>query len=92
MTLTGNYSYEFIDSMVTIVENIKRDLMKQPKAKRSEPYRMYIKGITKAYVILAKKVLDKIFAEQVITYLYSEFEKPLSEHLGFPMPETNPYL
>ncbi|NJD78243.1 MAG: hypothetical protein FIB08_14320 [Candidatus Methanoperedens sp.] len=92
MTLTGNYSYEFIDTMITIVENIKRDMMKQRKGSRSEPHRMYIKGITEGYVILAKKVLEKIFAEQVIIYIYSEFEKPVTEHLGFPMQETNPYL
>ncbi len=79
MTLTGNFSYEFIDSMITIVEKIKRDMMKQRKGSRSEPNRMYIKGITRGYVILAKEVLDKIFAEQVIIYLYSEFEKPLLE-------------
>jgi hypothetical protein len=67
-------------------EEIKLEMMKYPKGSLYEPQRTKINGITVAYIELAKKVLDRISAEILIHSLYFEFEKPVSEYLGFAMP------
>lgn len=89
--LIGDCSYELIGAIMAITENIKTETMKYPKGSLFEPHRTQINGITKAYVELSKKVLDRVAAEQLIHYLYFEFEKPLSEYLGFAMPIRMPY-
>lgn len=91
MVLTGDYAHEFIGSVVTITEDIKLETMKLPKGSLYEPHRTQINGMTKAYVELSKKLLDRISAEQLIRHLYFEFEKPISEYLGFAMPKNLPY-
>lgn len=83
--------HEFIESIVTITEGIKLETMKLPKGSLYEPHRARINGITIAYVKLAQKILDRPSAETIIRYLYFEFEKPISEYLGFAMPIRMPY-
>lgn len=90
MVLTEDCAHEFIESIVTITEDIKLETMKLPKGSLYEPHRTRINGITVAYVKLAKKVLDRISAEILIHSLYFEFEKPISEYLGFAMPIRMP--
>lgn len=85
MTLLDNCTDEFIETIVKIAEDIKSEAMKWPKGSLYEPHRMKISGITEAYVELSKKLLDRLPAEQLIRYLYFEFEKPISEYLGFVM-------
>lgn len=91
MVLTGDCAYEFIGSIIDITEGIKLKTMQLPKGSLYEPHRIQINGITKAYVELAKKLLDRPSAEQIIKHLYFEFEKPISEYLGFRMPIRMPY-
>lgn len=85
MVLTGENANELIGSIISITNDIKIDTMKYPKGSLYEPHRSQINGITKAYVQLAKQVLDRVSTEQLIHYLYFEFEKPISEYLGFNM-------
>ena len=91
MVLTEDCTYEFIGSIIAITDGIKLETMKLPKGSLYEPHRTQINGITKAYVELAKKLLDRPSAEQIIKHLYFEFEKPISEYLGFRMPIRMPY-
>ena len=91
MVLTGDYADELMGTIVTITEGIKLETMKMPKGSLYEPHRTQINGITKAYIELAKKLLDRPSAEQVIRYLYFDFEKPISEYLGFSMSIRMPY-
>lgn len=91
MVLTEDCTYEFIGSIIAITDGIKLETMKLPKGSLYEPHRTQINGITKAYVELAKKLLDRLSAEQIIKHLYFEFEKPISEYLGFRMPIRMPY-
>jgi hypothetical protein len=90
MVLTEDCAHEFIGSIVTITEGIKLETMKMPKGSLYEPHRTQINGITIAYVKLAKKLVDRASAETIIRYLYFEFEKPISEYLGFAMPKNIP--
>ena len=89
--LTGDSAHELIGTIVKITEEIKLETMKHPKGSLYEPRRTQINGITKAYVELAKKVLDRPSAETLNHYLYFEFEKPISEYLGFRMSIRLPY-
>ena len=91
MVLYGDCAHELLGAIVTIAEEIKSESMKMPKGSLYEPHRTQINGITKAYVKLAQKTLDRPSAEQLIHYLYFEFEKPISEYLGFAMPIRMPY-
>lgn len=91
MVLIGNCESEFIGAILIIVDNIKLETMKHPKGSLYEHDRSQINGITKAYVELSKKILGSIAAEQIIHYLYFEFEKPLSEYLGFRMSTRLPH-
>lgn len=91
MVLTGDCANELMGTIVSIVEDIKLETMKLPKGSLYEPHRTQINGITNAYVRLAKKLLDRLSAEQIIRYLYFDFEKPLSEYLGFNMSIRIPY-
>lgn len=91
MVLSGDYANEFIGAIVTITEDIKLETMKLPKGSLYEPHRTQINGMTKAYIELSKRLLDRVSAEQLIHYLYFEFEKPISEYLGFAMPKRTPY-
>lgn len=85
MILTGDSALELAGTIVKITEEMKSEVMKYPKGSLYEPHRAQINGITKAYIELVKRVLDRVSAEQLIHYLYFEFEKPLSEYLGFRM-------
>ncbi len=85
MTLLEDCANEFIGAIIKTTEDIKSETMKLPKGSLYEPHRTQINGITKAYVELSKKLLDRPSAEQLIHYLYFEFEKPISEYLGFLM-------
>ncbi len=85
MVLIGDCESEFIGAILRITDDMKLETMKHPKGSLYEPHRTQINGITKAYVELSKKILGRIAAEQIIHYLYFEFEKPLSEYLGFRM-------
>ena len=91
MVLTGDCGYELIGTIIKITEEIKLETMKMPKGSLYEPHRAQINGITKAYVKLAQKALDRSSAEQIIRYLYFDFEKPISEYLGFAMSIRMPY-
>lgn len=91
MTLLEDCANEFIGTVIKITEGIKMETMKLPKGSLYEPHRAQINGITKAYVELSKKLLDRIAAEQLIHHLYFEFEKPISEYLGFAMSIRMPY-
>lgn len=91
MVLVGDSAYEFIGAILSITENIRLETMKLPKGSLYEPHRTKINGITIAYVKLANRLLDRISAETLIHDLYFEFEKPLSEYLGFAMPIRMPY-
>lgn len=91
MVLIGDCANELIGAIIKITENIKLEAMKMPKGSLYEPHRTQINGITKAYIELSKKLLDRISAEQLIHYLYFEFEKPISEYLGFAMSIRMPY-
>ena len=85
MVLYGDCAHELLGAIITIAEEIKSESMKLPKGSLYEPHRAHISGITSAYVKLAQKILDRPSAEQLIHYLYFEFEKPISEYLGFAM-------
>lgn len=85
MVLTGEDANELIGAILSITSNISVETMKHPKGSLFEPHRAQINGITKAYVELSKTVLDRVSAEQLIHYLYFDFEKPVSEYLGFGM-------
>lgn len=91
MVLLEDCANEFIGAVLKITEDIKMETMKMPKGSLYEPHRTQVNGITKAYVELSKKVLDRVSAEQLIHYLYFEFEKPISEYLGFAMSSRMPY-
>ena len=91
MVLSGDCAHELLGAIITIAEEIKSETMKMPKGSLYEPHRTQINGITNAYVKLAHKILDRPSAEQLIHYLYFEFEKPISEYLGFSMPIRMPY-
>jgi hypothetical protein len=91
MVLIGDNAYELIGTIVGITEEIKLETMKLPKGSLYEPHRTKINGITEAYVELSKKILDRSSADALIHYLYFEFEKPLSEYLGFSMPIRLPH-
>lgn len=86
MVLPGDSANELIGAILKITSDIASETMKYPKGSLYEPHRTQINGITKAYVELSKLVLDRISAEQLIHYLYFDFEKPVSEYLGFRMP------
>lgn len=90
MVLTGDCGYELIGTIIKITEDIKTETMKMPKGSLYEPHRAQINGITKAYIKLVQKALDRLSAESLIHYLYFEFEKPISEYLGFAMPTKMP--
>ena len=90
MVLTGDDAYLLIDAIMKTTEEIKLEMMEQPKGSLYEPQRTKINGITVAYVELAKKVLDRVSAEILIHSLYFEFEKPISEYLGFAMSHRMP--
>lgn len=89
--LTGDSAHELIGTIVKITEEIKLETMKHPKGSLYEPHRTQINGITKAYVELAKRIVDRTSAETLIHYLYFDFEKPVSEYLGFNMSNRLPY-
>lgn len=91
MVLTGDSANELIGVILNITSNITSETMKYPKGSLYEPHRTQINGITKAYVELSKLLLDRMSAEQLIHYLYFDFEKPISEYLGFAMPIRMPY-
>ena len=91
MVLYGDCAHELLGAIITITEEIKLEAMKMPKGSLYEPHRTQINGITKAYVKLVQKTLDRPSAEQLIHYLYFEFEKPISEYLGFAMSIRMPY-
>lgn len=91
MTLLEDCTNEFIGTVIKITEDIKMETMKLPKGSLYEPHRAHISGMTKAYVELSKKLLDRVAAEQLIHYLYFEFEKPISEYLGFAMSIRMPH-
>ena len=90
MILTDDNESLIIGAIIKITEDIKLETMKRPKGSLYEPHRTQINGITKAYVELAKKVLDRQSAETLIHFLYFEFEKPVSEYLGFMMSSRLP--
>ena len=90
MVLSGDCAHELLGAIITIAEEIKSEAMKMPKGSLYEPHRTQINGMTIAYVKLAKKLLDRVSAETIIRYLYYEFEKPISEYLGFAMPIRMP--
>lgn len=91
MVLIEDSANELLGAIIKITEKIKLETMKHPKGSLFEPHRTQINGITKAYVELAKKVLDRSSTETLVRYLYFEFEKPLSEYLGFRMSARLPY-
>ena len=86
MVLLEDCANEFVGAVLKITEDIRTETMGFPKGSLYEPHRTQINGITKAYVELSKKLLDRMVAEQLIHHLYFEFEKPISEYLGFAMP------
>lgn len=90
MVLTDDNESLVIGAIIRITEDIKLETMKRPKGSLYEPHRTQINGITKAYVELTKKVLDRQSAETLIHFLYFEFEKPVSEYLGFRMSSSLP--
>ncbi len=88
--ITEDNAHELVGAILKITSDIVLETMKNPKGSLYEPHRAQINGITKAYVELSKRVLDRVSAEQLIHYLYFDFEKPVSEHLGFRMPTRLP--
>lgn len=90
MVLTDDNAYLLISAIMKTIDEIKSEMMKYPKGSLYEPQRTKINGITVAYVELAKKVLDRVSAEVLIHSLYFEFEKPVSEYLGFAMSKRMP--
>lgn len=90
MVLSGDCAHELLSTIITITEEIKSEVMKMPKGSLYEPHMTQINGITKAYVKLVQNTLDRPSSEQLIRYLYFEFEKPISEYLGFAMPIRMP--
>lgn len=90
MALTDDNESLVIGAIINIAEEIKLETMKHPKGSLYEPHRAQINGITRAYVELAKKILDRQSAETLIHFLYFEFEKPVSEYLGFRMSSRLP--
>ena len=88
--ITEDSANELIGAVLKITSDIALETMKNPKGSLYEPHRAQINGITKAYVELSKRVLDRVSAEQLIHYLYFDFEKPVSEYLGFRMPTRLP--
>ncbi len=91
MVLTEDNANETIGAIISITNDIRMETMKYPKGSLYEPHRTQINGITKAYVKLSKQLLDRVSAEQLIHYLYFDFEKPISEYLGFAMSIRMPY-
>jgi hypothetical protein len=90
MVLTGDCEFELVGTIIKITEDIKSETMKLPKGSLFEPHRTQINGITKAYVKLVQNIIDRSSAETLIHYLYFDFEKPISEYLGFAMPIRMP--
>lgn len=90
MTITEDNANELVGAILKITSDVALETMKNPKGSLYEPHRAQISGITKAYVELSKRVLDRVSAEQLIHYLYFDFEKPVSEYLGFRMPTRLP--
>lgn len=76
MVLTEDNANEMIGAIISITNDIRMETMKYPKGSLYEPHRTQINGITKAYVKLSKQLLDRVSAEQLIHYLYFDFENP----------------
>lgn len=91
MSLTEDCKRQFVETIVSITEEIKRDAFKKDKGSLDKTYREGVRTITSAYLKLSQKLLTEDEYFDIAYYLYFEFEKPISEYLGFAMPKMFPY-
>ena len=81
----------FLEATVDITEEIKKDALKMEKGSLDKNFRDQAMIIARSYLKLGEKLLDKNGSLHLANYLYFEFEKPISEYLGFAMPSMLPY-
>ena len=91
MVLKEECIKSFLEAIVDITEEIKKDALKIEKGSLDKDFRDQVAIITRSYLKLGNKLLDKNESLHLANYLYFEFEKPISEYLGFAMPTMLPY-
>lgn len=91
MVLKEEYTKLFLEAIVDTTEEIKKDTLKMGKGSLDKDFRNQVMIIARSYLKLGEKLLDKDGALHLANYLYFEFEKPISEYLGFAMPKMLPY-
>ena len=91
MVLTEECIKSFLETIVDITEEIKKDALKMEKGSLDKNFKDQVMIITRSYLKLGEKLLDKNGSLHLANYLYFEFEKPISEYLGFAMPSMLPY-
>ena len=91
MVLKEECTKQFLEAIVDISDEIKKDALKMEKGSLDKNFRDQIMIIARSYLKLGQKLLDKDGALHLANYLYFEFEKPISEYLGFEMPKMLPY-
>lgn len=98
MVLKEECTKTFLEAIVDInnskmlyTEEIKKDALKMEKGSLDKDFRYQVMVVARSYLKLGEKLLDKDGALHLANYLYFEFEKPISEYLGFAMPKMLPY-
>lgn len=82
---------QFIEAVVTMAEEMKRDTLKKEKGSLDKNYKDNVALTAQIFLRLTKELLDKEGVTAMAHYLYFRFEKPIGEYLGFTMPEISPY-
>ena len=91
MALKEECIKSFLEAIVDITEEIKKDALKIEKGSLDKEFRDQVAIIARSYLKLGDKLLDKNGSLHLANYLYFEFEKPISEYLGFAKPNMLPY-
>ena len=91
MVLKEECVKSFLEAIVDIIEEIKKDALKMEKGSLDKNFKDQAMIIARSYLKLGEKLLDKNGSLHLASYLYFEFAKPVSEYLGFAMPNTLPY-
>ena len=91
MVLKEECVKSFLEAIVDIIEEIKKDALKMEKGSLDKNFKDQAMIVARSYLKLGEKLLDKNGSLHLANYLYFEFEKPISEYLGFAMPSMLPY-
>lgn len=91
MVLKEECVEQFLEAIVNISDDIKKDALKMEKGSLDKNFRDQVMIIARSYLKLGQKLLDKDGALHLANYLYFEFEKPISDYLGFETPKMLPY-